>query len=106
MEALGELIDAVSQILEQKASWQVKAEASALGNFDDEGNLIAQRTIDPKSILIVGTDNQFSGTEKETAIKLRTFELFRRDSRNLEILTYDELYERAKFVVGRDPGRP
>ncbi len=38
-----ELIDAVSQILEQKASWQVKAETSALGNFDDGGNLIAQR---------------------------------------------------------------
>jgi hypothetical protein len=101
-----ELIDAVSQILEQEASWQVKAEASALGNFDDEGNLIAQRTIDPKSILIVGSNSQFSGTEKESAIKLRTFELFRRDSRNLEILTYDELYERAKFVVGRDDGRP
>jgi antiviral defense system Shedu protein SduA len=101
-----ELIDAVSQILEQKASWQVKAEVNALGNFDDEGNLIAQKTIDPKSILIVGSNSQFSGTEKERAIKLRTFELFRRDSRNLEILTYDELYERAKFVVGRDDGRP
>jgi hypothetical protein len=101
-----ELIDAVSQILEQKAGWQVKAEVNATGNFDDEGNLIGQRTIDPKSILIVGSNGQFSGTEKENAIKLRTFELFRRDSRNLEILTYDELYERAKFVVGRDDGRP
>jgi hypothetical protein len=101
-----ELIDAVSQILEQKASWQVKAEANASGNFDDKGNLIAQKTIDPKSILIVGSNSQFSGTEKESGIKLRTFELFRRDSRNLEILTYDELYERAKFVVGRGDGRP
>jgi hypothetical protein len=101
-----ELIDAVSQILEQKASWQVKAEANASGNFDDKGNLIAQKTIDPKSILIVGSNSQFSGTEKESGIKLRTFELFRRDSRNLEILTYDELYDRAKFVVGRGDGRP
>ena len=56
--------------------------------------------------MIVGSNSQFSGTEKESAIKLRTFELFRRDSRNLEILTYDELYERAKFVVGRGDGRP
>jgi hypothetical protein len=101
-----ELIDAVSQILEQKASWQVKGQVGASGNFDDEGNLIAQKTVDPKSILIVGSSNQFAGTEKESAIKLRTFELFRRDSRNLEILTYDELYERAKFVVGRGDGRP
>jgi Domain of unknown function (DUF4263) len=101
-----ELIDAVSQILEQKASWQVKGQVGASGNFDDEGNLIAQKTVDPKSILIVGSSNQFAGTEKQSAIKLRTFELFRRDSRNLEILTYDELYERAKFVVGRGDGRP
>ena len=101
-----ELIDSVSQILEQKASWQVKAEVNAPGNFDDKGNLIKQKTIDPKSILIVGSNSQFSGTHKESAIKLRTFELFRRDSRNVEILTYDELYERAKFVVGHDGGRP
>jgi hypothetical protein len=26
-------------------------------------------------------------------------ELFRRDSRNVEILTFDELFERAKFIV-------
>ena len=92
--------------MEQKASWQVKAEVNAPGNFDDKGNLIKQKTIDPKSILIVGSNSQFSGTHKESAIKLRTFELFRRDSRNVEILTYDELYERAKFVVGHDGGRP
>ena len=70
-----ELIDLVSQILEQKASWQVKAEVNAPGNFDDKGNLIKQKTIDPKSILIVGSNSQFSGTHKESAIKLRTFEL-------------------------------
>jgi len=27
------------------------------------------------------------------------WELFRRDSRNIEILIYDELYKRAKFIV-------
>ncbi len=95
-----ELFDAVSQILEQKASWQVRGEANASKNYNANGELIVQRTVDPKSILIIGSDGQFSGTEKERTIKLRTFELFRRDSRNIEILTYDELYERAKFIVG------
>jgi hypothetical protein len=100
-----ELIDAVSQILEQKASWQVRGEANASKNYIANGELIGQMTVDPKSILIIGSDGQFSGTEKERTIKLRTFELFRRDSRNIEILTYDELYERAKFIVGHsDPG--
>lgn len=94
-----DLIDSVSQILEQKASWQIKGETNASNNFNDKGELIQQKTLDPKSILIIGSDKQFVGTEKIKQIKLRTFELFRRDSRNIEIITYDELYERAKFIV-------
>lgn len=96
----GELVGAVSQILEQKAGWQVKAETKAASNFADDGKLIRQRTVDPKCILIVGGDEAFNGNEKAHAIKLRTFELFRRDSRNIEIVTYDELFQRAKFIVG------
>lgn len=94
-----DLISGLSQILEQKASWQVSAETSANGNFDDKGNLIKQKTVDPKSILVIGSTKQFEGEDKENQIKAKTFELFRRDSKNIEILTYDELYERAKFIV-------
>jgi hypothetical protein len=92
------LIDSVSQILEQKAAWQVEGEEAA--GFDRAGTFHKQRAADPKCILLVGSDAQFCGSDKERAIKLRTFELFRRDSRNVEILTYDELYERASFIVG------
>lgn len=98
-----DLIDSLSQILEQKASWQIKAEVNANNNINDKGELIQQKTLDPKSILIIGANSQFEGTEKIKQIKLRTFELFRRDSRNIEILTYDELYERAKFIVSHSP---
>ena len=95
-----DLFDAVSQILEQKASWQLKAEVASSTNFTDSGALIRQRTADPKCILIVGSDSMFDGDDREQAIKKRTFELFRRDSRNLEIVTYSEIYERARFIVG------
>jgi hypothetical protein len=96
-----DLMDSVSQILQQKASWQIKAETNAAGNFDRTGDLIRQRTVDPKSILVIGSDGAFAGSDAERDAKLRTFELFRRDSRNIEILTFTELYERAAFVVGR-----
>jgi hypothetical protein len=95
----GELISSVSQILEQKAEWQLKSQTNIQGNFTDEGSLIKQKTIDPKSILIIGNRNQYEGEMLENHIKARTFELFRRDSRNIEIVTYDELYQRAKFIV-------
>ncbi|GAA3075266.1 hypothetical protein GCM10010520_22980 [Rhizobium viscosum] len=91
--------DAVSQILEQKASWQIKAETNAHKNLNGAGKLLRQRTLDPKCILITSSDAAFAGSEKEREIKLRTFELFRRDTRNIEVLTYDELYERASFIV-------
>lgn len=95
------LIESVSQILQQKASWQIKAETNAARNYDRNGALICQRTADPKCILVIGSNDAFSGSDTEQEAKFRTFELFRRDSRNIEILTYSELYERAAFVVGR-----
>lgn len=94
-----DLISALSQLLEQKASWQVSAATDTGGGFDSDGNPIKQKTVDPKSILIIGSAKQFEGEDKENLIKAKTFELFRRDSRNVEILTYDELFERASFIV-------
>ncbi|AZO32905.1 DUF4263 domain-containing protein [Mesorhizobium sp. M1B.F.Ca.ET.045.04.1.1] len=95
-----DLMESVSQVLQQKASWQTKAETNAARNYDRDGSLIRQRTTDPKCILVVGSDGAFAGSGSEQEAKLRTFELFRRDSRNIEVLTYTELYERAAFVVG------
>jgi len=94
-----ELVDAFSQILEQKASWQIQAESNANNNYNDDGEIIKQKTIDPKTILIIGNSNQYSGETKEQQIKAKSFELFRRDSRNIEIITFDELFERAKFIA-------
>lgn len=92
-----DLISAVSQILEQKASWQIESEDN--NNFDASGNPITQKAFDPKAILIIGNTSQFVGDDRENRMKAKTFELFRRDSRNIEILTYDEVYKRAKYLV-------
>jgi len=94
-----ELVDAISQILAQKASWEIK---SAQTNYDENGNVIEQKTNDPKSILIIGRNDCFRDNPRDRDIKQRSFELFRRDSRNVEIITYDELYERAYFIVNQE----
>jgi hypothetical protein len=87
---------AVSQILTQKAEWELKSEKQ---QFNDAGEPITQTTIDPKTILIIGDCAQFKGTTKDDLIKKKTFELYRRNLRSIEIVTYDELLERAKFIV-------
>ena len=91
-----DLLDAVSQILTQKAEWQVKARNT---NYDSEGNKVQQTAADPKAILILGNRDLIKGVDRELQIKLNTFEMYRRDSRNIEILTYDELFDRAFYVV-------
>lgn len=92
------LFSAVSQILEYKASHIVEWENESK-KYDDSESKITQKALDPKTVLIIGRDSMFNGTDKEIDIKKKTFELYCRDSRNIKILTYDELYRRAKFIV-------
>lgn len=51
-------------------------------------------TVQPRGILLIGKTGQL-----DTTAKLETFERFRRNLWNPEVLTYDELFERARFLV-------
>lgn len=98
-----QLFDSISQILEQKASGQLKIE-NTKELVDDNYNVINQHSYDSKTILLIGNwaeVDSSSDPEGIKKIKRKTFELFRRDSRNIEVLTYDELYQRATFIVGK-----
>jgi len=93
-----DIVESVSQILEQKASGLIKLDKQ---QFNSDGNIITQKAYDSKVILLIGHWKQLneSKNDLEREIKKKTFELFRTDSRNIEILTYDELYDRAKYIV-------
>lgn len=92
-----DLIDSVSQILEHKASGLIRFDKEQYIN----GEPVKQKAYDSKVILIIGNWKELgkSSNTLEREIKKKTFELFRRDSKNIEILTFDELYERACFIV-------
>lgn len=92
-----DLMLSVSQILEQKASWQIKSEQE---NYSDDWSKIYQKTINPKCFLIIWRLDKLSNN-RDDSIKKRTFELFRRDFNSIEIITYDELYKRANFIVNK-----
>lgn len=51
-------------------------------------------TVNPRGILVIGNTKELDNRNK-----IETFESFRRNISNPEIITIDELYERAKFIV-------
>jgi hypothetical protein len=53
----------------------------------------------PKSFLVVGSLGEFRSEHGINTEKYRSFELYRRNISRPEIITFDELYERAKFIV-------
>lgn len=99
-----DLIDSFSQILEHKASGLLQLEKPQFIN----GEPLKQKAFDSKVVLIIGHWNELdeSSSTLEREIKKKTLELFRRDSRNVEILTFDELYERATFIVEGNSIKP
>ena len=59
--------------------------------------------IEPRSCLVVGSLGQFQTDHGINVPKFRSFELYRRHTWRPEIITFDELLERARFIVERGP---
>jgi hypothetical protein len=97
-----EFTSAVSQIIEQKAEWLVSAQTGEHHNKAGTATLTA-RTRNAKSILVIGSREEFSrsATVREALVMRDTFELFRREMRSIDIVTFDELLERARFITQR-----
>ena len=53
----------------------------------------------PKSFLLVGSLNEFEAEHGINQEKFSSFELYRRSIKDTDIITFDELLERAKFIV-------
>jgi hypothetical protein len=72
-----------------------------LDSRDDHGNPTGESSflIRPRSIVVVGNLAEFTTEQGINEPKYSSFELFRRQLTSPEILTFDELYERARFIV-------
>lgn len=99
-EFSSEFISAVSQIAEQKAEWLASAQGNEHYNRAGTEKLQA-RTRNAKTILVIGSHHEFdnAGNKRDADIKRDTFELFRQELRGIDIITYTELLERAKFIT-------
>lgn len=94
-----QFMGAVSQILEQKAEWLGFAASGE--HYNKEGQILEARTRNAKAILVIGRNSDFvvEGNQRETDVRRDTFELFRQETRSIDIITYDELLDRARFIA-------
>lgn len=72
-----------------------------LSLHDDQGFPTGEEAFNfsPRSFLVVGDLHEFVQDSGVSSEKMRSFELYRGNTTNPEILTFDELFERARFIV-------
>ena len=87
-----ELAGAVSQVQVNCAQWEITG-ARTEQNREQLNDI---NTISPRGIVIVGNTDELNCFDKKNS-----FERFRQEIHNPEIITYDELYNRARFIVGQ-----
>lgn len=95
-----ELAGAIAQVQGSTAD-AVKSLAEKIAISDSLGNPTGETLYNyqAKSFLVIGNLNEFIGDHGVNEDKLRSFELLRKNTMSPEIITFDELFERAKFIV-------
>lgn len=95
-----EVSGAISQIQKYKFK-SIKAISGRTdiknNNGDPTGETIYNYS--PKSIVVIGNLSEFVASNGVNADKLSSFELYRKSIEGIEIITFDELYERARFII-------
>lgn len=88
-----DLTDALSQISSNIDTWN-KYGSTQLDNIDrfEDDDIY---TVQPKGIIVIGSLAQLGDMRS----KRETFQRFRKSIHGIDILTFDELFERAKFIV-------
>ena len=95
-----ELAGAVAQV-QGTVALAVENLSEKINIEDDKGNPTGEELYkyQPKSYLVIGNLDEFKTEKGVNKDKFRSFELFRKNTNNPEIITFDELFERAKYIV-------
>jgi hypothetical protein len=98
--AHNELSGAIAQVQGSVAS-AMETLRGKLALTDVEGDPTGEEAFNyaPKAFLVIGSLESLVGEHGVNADKFRSFELLRRNTFLPEIITFDELYERARFIV-------
>jgi hypothetical protein len=95
-----QLTDSLSQIQASVAEWAESGsrQSDNLDRFEGAGIY----TIQPKGIVVIGSLSEV----KSVRSKRETFQRFRSSIHGIDLLTFDELHSRAKFIVEQKDSDP
>lgn len=96
-----ELRGAVAQIQKTIHKVTLKLQENYIKPLKENGDPTGEELlfVKPRGIVVIGKLDQFNATEGINYEKLSSFELYRQQLNGIEIMTFDELYERVKFIV-------
>lgn len=94
-----DLTDALTQIQTNVHQWERKGADEPENRDRLETRKVY--TVKPKGIIVIGLLRSFG----ESRSKRETFQRFRQSVHGIEILTFDEVYNRAKFIVEQTDAR-
>lgn len=95
-----ELVGAIAQV-QGTVSAAIECLGVRMRPKDDKGAPLDYEVfnIRPKAFIVIGHLNQLATANGVHEDKLRSFEQFRNGIQGIEILTFDELFERSRFIV-------
>lgn len=100
-----EVAGAISQV--QRTVQKAIRDISTKTELKDERDYLTGEEVylyNPKSFILIGNLNEFILEDKINEVKYSSFEIFRKSLKNIEILTYDELYQRAYYICYKKEG--
>jgi Domain of unknown function (DUF4263) len=97
-----ELVGAVSQVQKTADKALRGIDTYIREHFEDDGTPtgLVVATVRPRQVVVSGRSTEFAVGGSLNPEKLSSFEFYRRSILDTEIITFDELYERARFIVG------
>lgn len=98
----GELSGAVSQV-QTAAHRAVQGLADIATRKDHDGWPLGDfGTVEPRKVVVIGQLGEFTGDGGINENLYRSFELYRRSIHGVEVITFDELLARARFILRHD----
>ncbi|MGV9248749.1 Shedu anti-phage system protein SduA domain-containing protein [Streptomyces sp. NPDC003710] len=96
-----DVVGAVAQVQKTAYKAQQLVSGQLHRHFRDDGapTGIEVSTVRPRQVLVIGSLSELTDGGAANPEKITSFEQYRRSIQDVEVITFDELYERACFIV-------